>query len=394
MRINPCIILLPILLGCTDEVPTTDFLVRDSAGVTIVESSAPHWGPGEGWTVGAVPVLDLTTSGAGPDHEFFRVRNAVRASGGKIYVANWGTNEIKAFSDTGDFLGTFGGEGEGPGEFRYLWGVAGYRGDSLVAFDYDLGRITLFPFNGGTARIISLPDLFVRDVLPLTDGTFVARHAWPSTALYEGETNVVHREPVPLLRISKDGWVMDTVAMAAGKEELMVAAGAMLPLFGKDTHFAVYEDMVYLGDADQLEYRVITPSGQLRQHVRVPSFDLKVMPEDLRREKEARLPPDPSPRALESFLALPVPPGKPAYSDLLVDSEGFVWLEDYRHPWAPARTTQSSDWNVFTPQGEWLGLVRIPPRFRVFEIGLDYILGMGLDEVDVEHVQMLRLNRY
>jgi len=394
VRIQPAILLVPALLACTEAAPTSHFLTRDSAGVRIVESSTPQWGPGEEWTVEAVPFLDLTTSGAGPDHEFFRVRNAIRTSEGRIYVANWGTNEIKAFSDTGDFLGVFGGEGEGPGEFRDLWGVAAYRGDSLVAFDYDLGRITIFPLRGETPRIVSLTNLFVRDVLPLTDGSFVARHAWASVALYEGESNVLHREPVPLLRLSAEGSVLDTVAMAAGYEELMVERGAMLPLFGKDSHFAVHEDWIYLGDADQLEYLVIMPSGDLSQIVRVPSFDLTVRPEDLGIETEVRLPPDPSPRALEGFSELPVPLTRPAYSGLRVDTGGFVWLEEYRSLWAPVRTVYPSDWHVFTPEGEWLGTVRIPPRFRVFEIGLDYVLGSHFDDMDVEHVQVLRLTRH
>ena len=54
---------------------------------------------------------------------------------------------------------------------------------------------------------------------------------------------------------------------------------------------------------------------------------------------------------------------------------------------------ESTDWEVFSPAGEWLGSVRTPARFTVFEIGEDYVLGSWRDNMDVEHVQVLRLKR-
>lgn len=35
----------------------------------------------------------------------------------------------------------------------------------------------------------------------------------------------------------------------------------------------------------------------------------------------------------------------------------------------------------------------MPDRFTVFEIGRDYLLGVRRDDLDVEHVQLLRLDR-
>ena len=83
-----------------------------------------------------------------------------------------------------------------------------------------------------------------------------------------------------------------------------------------------------------------------------------------------------------------------------MDTEGYVWLEVYRHrkagfvPLEFAPQQQGSDWNVFSPAGEWLGSVRLPARFEVFEIGWDYVLGRKLDEEDVPHPQLLRLDRH
>jgi hypothetical protein len=210
--------------------------------------------------------------------------------------------------------------------------------------------------------------------------------------LYEGESGVTIREPVPLLRLSPDGVVLDTVTMLAGDEVLMMDRGAGLPLFAKDSHWRPHGNEIVLGDADQLEYRLIEPDGRLKMIVRVPGVDLSITQEDLAKEREARYPPNPSPQALDAFSRLPVPESKPAFSNLLVDSEGCVWLEEYRHIWAE-RTHQVPNWLVFTPEGEWLGSVRLPPRFEPFEMGADYVIGVWLDEMDVEHVQLHRLQR-
>ena len=40
-----------------------------------------------------------------------------------------------------------------------------------------------------------------------------------------------------------------------------------------------------------------------------------------------------------------------------------------------------------------LRAVRHPARFTVFEIGSDYVLGKRLDDLDVEHEQLLRFYR-
>jgi hypothetical protein len=48
---------------------------------------------------------------------------------------------------------------------------------------------------------------------------------------------------------------------------------------------------------------------------------------------------------------------------------------------------------VFTAEGEWLGAVRLPARFMAHEFGIDYVLGVEKDELDAEHVLVLRLRR-
>jgi hypothetical protein len=50
-------------------------------------------------------------------------------------------------------------------------------------------------------------------------------------------------------------------------------------------------------------------------------------------------------------------------------------------------------WTVFDPEGRMLGTVATPARFRVFEIGTDYVLGVWADDMDVEHVRLFTLEK-
>ena len=67
-----------MLAGCAGDRPPSSVSRRDSAGIAIVESGSPRWGAGDGWTIDPQPLVDLATSGAGANHEFFRVVDAMR----------------------------------------------------------------------------------------------------------------------------------------------------------------------------------------------------------------------------------------------------------------------------------------------------------------------------
>ena len=43
-------------------------------------------------------------------------------------------------------------------------------------------------------------------------------------------------------------------------------------------------------------------------------------------------------------------------------------------------------YTVIAPDGEWLGTVEAPPGFRVLDVAAALVLGMEVDEVDVERV--------
>jgi hypothetical protein len=51
------------------------------------------------------------------------------------------------------------------------------------------------------------------------------------------------------------------------------------------------------------------------------------------------------------------------------------------------------EWDVYDPDGVYLGIVRMPRGMRVLEIGLDHVLGTSRDDLDVEYVELHALHR-
>jgi hypothetical protein len=163
-----------VLSACADAPPLPASSTRDSAGVTIFESAVPAWASGEGWTVDPEPLLDLSTTGTGEAHEFYRVQAEIRLADGSI-VVGLSAGDIRIFSASGSFLGAVGGRGEGPGEFRTVTSlhVTGFA-DAIPIFGRDahlgvrhgrflLGSAETMEYrihtpDGALARIVRVPD--------------------------------------------------------------------------------------------------------------------------------------------------------------------------------------------------------------------------------------------
>lgn len=88
-------------------------------------------------------VLEIGAVSGEVPYLFDNIVNAVRLSNGTIVVANAGTRELRFFDSSGRFLYAQGRQGEGPGEYRTLTGLWRMGGDTLVAYDRSLGRMTV-----------------------------------------------------------------------------------------------------------------------------------------------------------------------------------------------------------------------------------------------------------
>ncbi|HEU4559558.1 MAG TPA: hypothetical protein VFS20_17030 [Longimicrobium sp.] len=101
---------------------------------------------------------------------------------GRFFIADKSDKDVKVYGNDGRRVATWGRAGRGPGEFAALLTAQAF-GDSVVAYDFEGARLTVFSPAGRYARAVSLARLsfapwFVRAV---DDSLFLAGAAVPGS---------------------------------------------------------------------------------------------------------------------------------------------------------------------------------------------------------------------
>jgi hypothetical protein len=110
-------------------------IARDSAGVRIIESSAPQWPVSTPWLVGATPELHMGAQSGEQAYEFFRIVDAKRLSDGRIVILDAGSKDARLLGVDGQHLRTIATAGPGPGELQSPRSVSITTCDSLTIID-------------------------------------------------------------------------------------------------------------------------------------------------------------------------------------------------------------------------------------------------------------------
>lgn len=389
-------VVLPWLAACGADAPASSgVVVRDSAGVAIVENAAPAWGEGEGWRVEAEPAVDIGVFEGDSAYEFFRIVGAVRLSDGRIVVANAGTSELRYFDDAGRYLKSVGRQGSGPGEFERMTGLNLLPGDSLLVYDGGLRRATLVDGEGAVVRSFALPEGVSGLAGRFTGGGYIGTASvgfggeMPQTGVYQPE--------VDYLRFLEDGAVTDTIVRHPGSQSYLRIGASSIEIvrgipFGRTEARAVSGDRLFLANTERYDIAVYGSEGGLLRRIRRLVEPRPVTEADLARFMEARLAgveEADRPRVRGLYDGIPIPETFPAFASLLADARGHLWVERYR---GPGDGDDARVWTVFDAEGRMLGDVKLPPGLEPTQIGRDYVLGTWTDAYDIQHVRLHRLD--
>lgn len=259
---------------------------RDSAGVRIIEALRPVWGDSSLWSIDPDPIVDLTLSGTGTSHEFFRVRDVKQRPDGTVVVADRGSQEVRLYSSQGEFLGSAGGVGDGPGEFRNLWKVEP-SAERILALD-QRGRVAVFTPDLAPTSTFDVMDR-VFDLHELSDGTVLVEvRSLPETP----PGPQVIRGSSALLRYDLTGARIDRLGEIAGYEgvhRVIDDGGISGPaLFGRNGHVAANDDVILQGSADLMEVRELSVTGDVVRVLRIPDYPLSLTDEEVAAEREAQ----------------------------------------------------------------------------------------------------------
>ena len=373
-------------------------LIRDSAGIQIVENAAPAWGEGEGWRLSPEPVLRIGELEGAPAYQFDRVGSALRLTDGRIVVANAGSQELRFYDASGAHLRSAGGEGGGPGEFEWLVWVEATPGDSLVAYDLRSRRLSVFSPAGEFVRSTTLEGRSEGGI-PQVIGRFEDRSLLVSIPRGIGARGRVEgglsRDSTPYLHLSAEGKLLDTIARFPGAEHFIHREGdgftVTRPLFGRTSVQALSGDRVTLGASDSYELAQYSAKGELQRIIRKRHDPRPLADADWEAAKQERLDAEDGAwrqRTVPMLEAMPRPANMPAYAATIADTEGNLWVQDY-----PIPGESEQRWSVFDPDGRLLGTILTPERFRPTQIGRDFLLGVWRDEFDVQYVTMYELEK-
>ena len=371
---------------------------HDSAGIRITENASPPEGSRLPWLIGSEPMVSIGELDGEEPYMLHWAGNVARLSDGRIMVENSGSSEVRMFDASGSHLVSWGGEGEGPGEFMPLTRAAPWPGDSIVAW-YSSGRgISVFDSDGTYGRSFVLR----------SDEAEVWRRPRP-IAVRADATILAIRDPEDADTAVVEIWDADGALSASlgthPHREVIVTTNEQgykelsLTAYGRELVTGQWGDLVVASHTSRYEIRAFRDDGTLarivrREHVlRAPTEEDRKSYIDEQLAMFAanpHLPPEMVEQARKSWESTPFAEAFPAFSRVLSDAAGNLWVREYDFP---REGRPAPLWTVFDPDGRVLGFMETPKGLGVVQIGEDYILGHYRDELDVEYVQVWPLER-
>ena len=398
MRIGiPTAVIVASALACQTDSETNGrphSQQRDSAGIRIVENARPPDGSRLGWRIGQEPEVSIGVLEGDDPYMLFAVRDATILSDGRIVVVNTGTTELRVFDAEGTYLDTWGGEGEGPGEFTNVYHIEPLPDDTVIAWGRLDPRITVFDRAGNYVRRVlsdrsaAEPPMHLVGPLAATrDGLILA-----------GQDPVWAEGSVVVEVWDAEGNLRGSLGTHEGLEpRTLVGNTNYTKIFGRTLQLKPWGGLIVIAPTDHYELKAFLPDGMLARIVR--RDQVRRAPTDAHLQTYIDRWVDGISSDLVDLKAqtrrnlrlVPVAGHFPAFAAVISDALDHLWVREYE---APREEMDGVLWTVFDTEGRVLGFVETPEELEIYEIGADYILGKTEDEeFGVESVQVWRLER-
>jgi len=400
---------LPLACGpISDSRDAADAVVEtetigDTTVVRTVSGSA--WG-GDATLVPETSIGELE----GPDEYLFGSISAIAVDDDhNVYVLDGQARHVRAFDSAGTYVNTFGGGGEGPGEFQVPIGIAVSNGRVLVR-DPANGRVQLFVLETGEAE----------------EWRYAPSPWFLNTPLYQDDQGRIYvdnsDEEQRFIVMGPDGTHLDTMpapeapadfdddrysmSVVAETGDRWISVSATVP-FGPDWYWTVYPSGHFLS-ALSTAYRInLERDGSVlrieRNHTPVAVLDGERERHEQRIVSRMR-----RFDAGWSWDGAAIPNHKPPFRGLRAGSDGRIWVR----LWTEAQRVPNEDhdptdpesaaftwveplrYDVFEADGTYLGAVVPPEGFGsspppVF--GRSFVWAVERDELGVERVRRYRL---
>lgn len=366
--------------------------VTDSAGVRIV--SLPELAAESTWTVESVWRLESVQG-----EVLNGLRGARFLSDGRIALseADGVVARIRVLQpDDGALIQTIGRRGEGPGEFLSPRPpVPTPRGGLWVA-DTRTRRITRIGPDGEIEGTRETPDVGVIG-LPELHLSPEANYLWVSSNLGSAIEGEPLRRDNGVLSVLDDDGVREVTAFPGVQ---YMANGSIMggPPWGARSLFAGSGSGVWLGDIARPEIDHYDEAG-LRMRVRWSAQPTPVG-EDERtaflEQMREMAPPGAWEQVEPNLRALLVIETKPYWYQLAPGDQGRVWVGTAERMGLPTEVEGAppeTEWVILDADGRPVAEVTTPDGFTLYDVRGDLAMGVHMDELGVERLELLRITR-
>jgi hypothetical protein len=404
--------------GSSAESGGEAFEVVDSAGVEIVRN---HVGDAGLSRLGRTEALRIGVREGPPELELYGVRDVVVGPDDEVFAALQNDGEIRVYDASGAWLRTIGREGAGPGEFRAITWV-GIFGDTLLAYDPRLYRMTVFTLDGelldtwptrkGMATVIPHARSDAGWIATFDDFAARPEYGIGKPARNVSRIGVVASVPGAIDAIPEGSppWAVHDVVVehpAWTTWGIGEAGGAVFgrnPLWeARQQHAFDGRGRIFVSRGSEYAIDVFDETGALlrrvaRTHEPVPITDALV--DRYRDEVMAHYDTTSTTgeagldlvKAAEQHIGLPRSENLPVLGDIDVSKEGAIWVErpdlvadPLVSEWSRAGY-QPEIRDIFDPDGRFVGTVEMPTRSTVHVVGTDWVIVTERDQLDVQYI--------
>jgi hypothetical protein len=372
---NSCVLLLLPLLAVTacsqgrDTNPTHSFRIYEENGISIAETTGGPKYQDPLFTF--EEVLALKEDPENEDSLLYRAGMFLRSEDGRFYVVDAGASRIAIFNEHGEYLSDFGQQGFGPGDFAGLSWINFVNGE-LHTYDGMVERVSRFSLEGELLDVVSAPLS-----MQASEGYIYRMHLTPeyrpvvvtqqedyrSGEVWKRHCGFLYSEEGDSLLAVQSEWILDMIVYPVGDQfnSFNLPSRPTPKVCYSPHHGFVW------GTGETSVLNRSSFDGQ-RSQIRFEEEPVPITAED-RRGTRARY--DERIAAAEGQRramleteknALVWPAHRPFWRTFEVDDLGYIWIRAYE-------TTQEQEeqggwplYRVLSPEGEYLGQVRVPPH--------------------------------
>ena len=359
------------------------------------------------WTVSAEPKVTIGGADEREGYLLQRLAGATRLSDGRLVVADMGSAEVRFYDSQGNHLVTAGGDGEGPGEYRFIMQIQRLPGDTLLVLSRQPGLTWLSP-EGDYLRSerVNLNEV-ARLPCRLSEGNWQLLQDGTLLTVLEDNFYGSSCPPSPPSPWRESGLVARSTALGGTFDTLGIFPSTErnspnFRVYGRSLVLAFGPDRIFAGDTGAEEILALDLKGDTLLSYQTPWEPVPVPPEARKDDVRRFARPDGTEEVGNPYL---YPDHYPLFGRLLADDAGFLWAMAYPvilepiSSWVLDRLygavveEDGARWRVLGPDGRPVTELRTPPRFFPLEIGEDYLFGVSKDELDVQTVQLHTLVR-